>query len=277
MMRSSWWLVVFAAACSQPAKGVVHPPSTPAAAESAPPSTFGIVEGRVTDSRTGAGLVGIDVTVSGACQGDGGFGNAYTNQLGRYRIAMPKGECVVEATYGDATTGERTVRIEPSRTLVVDLEIDHDALSAALSKDPPENCPSSKPNEVVIGNEPSQSELDEIVRAVLERDDIPDARTKVVRAEIEHGRTVSPTALPMGFVLQTNADLEAEVKRAHNDVWYVAFYSVYATKTCARVLVGGDFIQARPQTKLCCCIATDFYEKRNGRWHFVKRAHEGCA
>jgi hypothetical protein len=241
------------------------------------PSTLGTVEGRVTDSRTGAGVVGIDVTVSGACQGDGGFGSAYTDQLGRYRIEMPKGECVVEATYGDATTGERKVRIEPSRALVVDLKIDHGALSAALAKDPPENCPTSKPTEVVVGSEPSQSELDEIVRAVLDRNDIPDGRTKVVRAEIEHGRTVSPNALPKGYVLQTEADLESEAKRAKSDVWYVAFYSVYATKTCARVLVGGDFMQPRRQLKLCCCMATDFYEKRSGRWRFVKRAHEACA
>lgn len=222
-------------------------------------------------------MVGMNVTVSGACQGDGGLGSAYTNQLGHYRIEMPSGDCVVEAVYGDATTGERTVRIDPRQTLVLDLEIDHGALSAALAKDPPENCPSSKPNEVVEGSEPSQSDLDAIVHAALDRNDIPDGRTKVVRTEIEHGRTVSPNALPKGYVLQTEADLESEAKRSQSNVWYVAFYSVYATKTCARVPFGGDFVQSRPLLKLCCCIATDFYEKRNGRWHFVKRAHKVCA
>jgi hypothetical protein len=282
---------MLATGCREPARGVVMPPNGPASGSvrsgnipfelpestKPDPSTLGIVEGRVTDSRTGAGLAGIDVTVSGACQGDGGFESAYTDQLGRYRIAMPKGDCVVEGTYGDATTGERRVRIDPRRALTVNLEIDHGALAAALAKDPPENCPTSKPNEVVVGSEPSQTDLDEIVRAVLDRNDIPDARTKVVRTEIGHGRTVSPNALPRGYVLQTEADLESKAKRSQSNVWYIEFYSVYATKTCARVIVGGDFVQSRWQLKSCCCMATDFYEKRNGRWHFVNRAHKACA
>lgn len=145
------------------------------------PAALGKVEGRVTDSRTGAGVAGLEVTVSGACQGDGGFGSVYTDQLGRYRIEMPKGDCVVEGNYGDASTGERTVRIEPRQTLIVDLEIDHRTLAAALAKDPPENCPGSKQNEMVLGSEPPQSDLDDIVHAVLDQNDIPDGRSKIAR------------------------------------------------------------------------------------------------
>jgi hypothetical protein len=293
-------------ACSEPARSLVKPPlAVPARSDagqlgSTEPSadasllqdkmvlelpeptkpdraTLGNVEGRVIDSRTGAGVPGIEVTVSGACQGDGGFGSTYTDQLGRYRIEMPKGDCVLEGRYGDATTGERKIRIEPRRTLTVDLKIDHRALAAALAKDPPENCPSSKRDEVVMGSVPTHADLDDIVRAVLDKNDIPDGRSKVVRAEIEHGRTVSRNALPEGYVLQTEAELEAEAKRTNSDVWYVAFYSVYATKSCAMVLVGGDFVQPRRQLKMCCCMANDFYEKRNGRWQFVKRTHQACA
>lgn len=290
-LRACWWLVILATACREPARSHIAPTTGPPASNSSQPkmlfelpepikpdpATLGNVEGRVTDSRTGAGVSGIEVTVSGACQGDGGFGSTYTDQHGRYRVEMPKGDCVLEGSYGDATTGERTIRIEARRALTVDLEIDHRALAGALAKDPPENCPSSKPDEVVMGSVPTPADLDDIVRAVLDKNDIADGRSKVVRTEIEDGRTVSRTALPEGYVLRTEAELEAEAKRTNSNVWYVAFYSVYATNTCARVLVGGDFVQPRRQLKNCCCIATDFYEKRNGRWQFVKRTHQDCA
>lgn len=206
------------------------------------PATRGIVEGRVTDSRTGVGVTGLEVTVSGACEGSGAAGITYSDQHGAYRIEVPEGDCVLEVTYGDATTGERKIHIEAGRTLTVDLKIDHGALAAALAKDPPERCPSSKPGEVVMGSVPTQVDLDEIVRAVLDKNDILTARNKVVRAEVQDGRAVSRDALPEGYVLRTRAELEAEARRTNHDVWYLAFHYVYATNTCAAVLVGGDFV-----------------------------------
>jgi hypothetical protein len=241
------------------------------------PTTLGRVEGRVLDTRTGRGLVGIDVVVSGACQRGGMFASAYTDQLGRFQLEMPAGECTVEGSYGDATTGEHSIRIEAQRTLTVDLEIDPRALAAALAKDPPENCPGSKRHEVIVGNQPSQRDLDDTVREVLDGGNVPDQRASVVRAEIEGGRTVSASALPEAYVLQTRAELEAEAKRTNADVWHIAFYELHATATCARVAVGGNFVQPRRKLKTCCCTAHDFYEKRRGKWKFVKRIRETCA
>lgn len=229
------------------------------------------------DARTGRGLVGIDVVVSGACQRGGMFASAYTDQRGRFRLEMPAGECTVEGSYGDATTGERSIRIEAQRTLTVDLKIDPGALAAALANDPPENCPGSKRQEVIIGNQPSQRDLDDIVRAVLDEGTIPDGRTTVVRAEIGEGRTISASALPETYVLQTRAELEAEAKRTNTNVWYIAFDELHATATCARVAVGGNFVQPRRKLKMCCCTAYDFYEKRRGKWKFVKRTRTSCA
>jgi len=104
-----------------------------------------------------------------------------------------------------------------------------------------------------------------------------------VQFELDGQSRLSDAALPhissRHFVAKPRAQLRDEADRTRNEITFIGFSDIYSDGTCGIVDVGADFLAPtrQPATKRCCCTATDVYEKRDGRWVFVRRAHEVCA
>jgi hypothetical protein len=244
-----------------------------------PDDKLGAVEGLVVDARTGAALAGVDVTIGGPCRGGDDVAWTLTDEHGFYRVELGRGICDLSARFGAASADRDGFEIRPAQTIVVDLTLDHAKVRAALRKDPPVHCPSSRPNAIIEGHTTSQADLDAVAAAVLERSAtdkgwIPDAGdTAFVLAEIGPGRHLTTLALKPGFILKTKDALQADADRLGTDVRYIDFWSIYSDGTCAIVSVRGSLMMPRKQFRMmcACCDATDVYEKRRGRWAFVRR------
>jgi hypothetical protein len=165
-------------------------------------------------------------------------------------------------------------------------------------------CSKPRPTQAPISNAgggaaaPAASELDTLVAAVLarlgEEDAIPDAGLlpkegpAYVLTEVEipgdkgnkgdtiaHIRTLPQQPRP--FVGKTRAELEAEADRNGDRVAFVRFYSIRLSGNTALVSVGIDVELAGRAPKLCCCLAEDRYDRRDGRWTFTSRGSSICS
>jgi hypothetical protein len=137
----------------------------------------------------------------------------------------------------------------------------------------------------------SPTDRDLVVAAVLQRylddaDTMPDARLLpedgpvLVEREIGEGEhAITSASLPAGrrtFALASRAELHARAVRT-DKVAFIFFMTVEVNGDHAEVSVGADLTFARPTAILCCCVATDTYVWRNGRWTFEARSGETCA
>jgi hypothetical protein len=268
--------------------------SKPASVSATRGAPTGVVEGHVTDATTGVTLAGITIYIGSRIH-DREVVMTTTDEHGYYRLELPPCGCELSASYGTASTDVDTVDIHEHQKTVVDVSVDHSALEAALREEPPLNCPGSLPNTIVEGHSTSQADLDAVANAVLARfaaDDstLPDGgmlTPGVVFVVTDIGgrpnRHLSENALPSRsrrrFIAKTRAEVQSEADRLGRSVHFVEFAYVDSDGSCAVVWDGVGFVKPSKESPyaLCCCTGVDVYEKRDGRWAFVRRAQEICS
>jgi hypothetical protein len=169
------------------------------------------------------------------------------------------------------------------------------ALAAVLG------CSAPKAREVPVSNTtgapaaPRADEHDAIVAAVLARfsadpETLPDAGLLPKQGPIyvlsEVGEKPDPVvrigALPRGprpFVGRTLAELQAEADKHNVILQFIHFYSITIHGDRASVSSGADILYPtrHRDLKTCCCLSSDEYEKRAGRWTFVSRGSSICS
>ena len=141
---------------------------------------------------------------------------------------------------------------------------------------------------------PAGHDIDELVQQALadrfRARDIPDfamlsdGRRIAVRRELPiAGLTLGPAALPRidsyEFHLVSAATAQAEADRTKKDVPFIAVDRAAIAGDTATIWIGADFAApAEPgMVKTCCCQAQAQFERREGRWVFVKWAVTMCA
>ena len=156
-------------------------------------------------------------------------------------------------------------------------------------------CPSSQRAEPTIANTqpappassaPTTDDRDVIVTTVLERfiaapDSMPDhsllPKTGPIYVLAEVGEpvihTVQPGALPNNprpFAIKPLAEIQAEADRTQATLAFIRFYGVEVHDNHARadVSIGVDLVLPghSKAIKMCCCMASERWEKHDGRW-----------
>jgi hypothetical protein len=140
---------------------------------------------------------------------------------------------------------------------------------------------------------PADAAVQEFVREALAdrlaKRDIPDvnllgkARDVLVRREMPGaGLTLAPEALPnlpdLSLSLIAEEVARAQANKTRKNVHYIAVDSPEIRGTTATLWIGVDFEmpEAKGMIKMCCCSAEGHFEKRDGRWHFVKWGDGRC-
>jgi hypothetical protein len=254
-------------------------------------SSFGAVEGSIVDSVTGEGLPGIEVH-SEECSQKIEVIYVHTDEHGHYRAELPS-SCFHVGFWPGEGRLERTVEVAANRTTHLDFSFPHDALAHYRDDHPAMRCPNSPPNTYVEGHTISQSEIDAVAAAVLERyasdaTTVPDSGLLpsgqvAVQSDISRTKRLTRAAIPaqsiVKFKLRSRVDFTSEADRFGRDVKFIHFSSLDSDGSCAIVTVGGDFVMPTRSRSMkgCCCIGVDLYEKHDGRWSFVRRDSEPCA
>jgi hypothetical protein len=254
---------------------------------SRPSTSIGVVEGHVTDARTGEVLagVGIDLWCTASRQAQ----TAITDEHGRYRVELQRDACKMMVHFGIPST-KRTLAIEPGKVTRLDFAFPHDVVVEERRFSPPVRCPSSPPDAVIAGHTTSQADIDAVVAAVLQRfatdrSTVPDAAL-LGRGDVRVAselvampkRSLDPRSLPPHFVGATLHELRAEADRLGGKVTFLSFGSVDSDGSCAIVTAGVDVVRPKGRhSRLCCCSAEDLYEKRRGTWQFVRRLGTTCS
>ena len=284
------WLVTVLAACGSSS-------TTPATENRAamPADSAAVVEGRIIDSKTRAGIPGVEVMFDGPCRHGEEVLSSLTDENGHYRAELEPGVCGFMASLeGLASTSRDKVEVRRRSVAVVDAELEHGAVLAARRERPPANCPHSPPGAVIEGHSTSQEDIDALARAVLERfaldaGTMPDGGLLPegdVPVNVELGGTQKrrltatsfpPTTKPR-FVPRPMSDLQGEADRADRNVFYIAFHDVYSDGDCA-VLWAGVYVAIPRRSRgitMCCCSGNDLWERHAGQWQFVRRLAEPC-
>ena len=140
---------------------------------------------------------------------------------------------------------------------------------------------------------PQLTDRDAVVAAVLERfladpktlpdhGILPATGPIYVLAELDDHGAVTPAALPRAprpFKLATQREIDGEADRTNQPVHYIRFYGLEIHGDAATIGSGVDLAipKASNAIKMCCCSATDRYEKRAGRWTFASRGMSICS
>ena len=132
--------------------------------------------------------------------------------------------------------------------------------------------------DAVIIATPTQFQVQLPPRPVVQTQVIP-IRQELPRA----GLALSAAALPKidgyEFELLPGATAQAEADRTRKNVPFIAIDRASITGDEATVWIGADLaMPADPATvKMCCCEAEGQFERRQGRWSFVKWRTTKCS
>lgn len=274
--------------CGPARKGPVGSVATP---QKEPVLETASIEGYVRDKETGAGVAGVEV--------DGGINGEYlkwatTDENGRFTLPVRPPQAELFLHIGEAKIHRSNIPATAGTTTKIDdLVVEHTDLLLERERHPPLNCPGSLPGAIVEGHTTSQADIDDLVGAALARfvvdpDAIPDhgllAKGKVsfINTTIDRDHRISSLAVkasPIPLVGKSYDDLQDLANRTRKEINFIDFSKITSDGTCAFVDVGVDFTMPASEGgfKMCCCIGHDIYEKRAGRWVFVRSEGVSCA
>jgi hypothetical protein len=266
------------------------PPPGAAARYAARHRNDGVVEGYVRDAQTGKGLPGQWVSI-----GRSGKVSAYvyTNENGFYTAAVQPWSNEVYVLTGDLDRAPTRILVHPHQTVrAPDVLLAHVDEVTERDADEPSNCPSSPPGAVIEGHTTSQADIDDLVVAVLNRfvsdpSAIPDhgllahGGVAYLNTNVRDQQVISPAAVkasPIPLVGKSYFDLQDLADSTRKEINFIDFSKITSDGSCAFVHVGVDFTMPRRPgvIKMCCCTALDVYEKRTGRWMFVRNDSVMC-
>ncbi len=249
------------------------------------------IEGYVRDKETGAGVAGVDI--------DGGINGEYlkwatTDENGRFTLPVRPPQAELFLHIGEAKIHRSNIPATAGTTTKIDdLVVEHTDLLLERKRNPPVNCPGSQPSAIVEGHTTSQRDIDDLVGAALARfvvdpDAIPDhgllAKGKVsfINTTIDRDHRISSLAVkasPIPLVGKSYDELQDLANRTRKEINFIDFSEITSDGSCAFVHVGVDFTMPASEGgfKMCCCIGHDIYEKRAGRWVFVRSEGVSCA
>lgn len=274
--------------CGPARKGPVGSVATP---QKEPVLETASIEGYVRDKETGAGVAGVDI--------DGGINGEYlkwatTDENGRFTLPVRPPQAELFLHIGEAKIHRSNIPATAGTTTKIDdLVVEHTDLLLERESHPPVNCPGSQPGAIVEGHTTSQADIDDLVAAALARfvvdpDAIPDhgllAKGKVsfINTTIDRDHRISSLAVkasPIPLVGKSYDELQDLANRTRKEINFIDFSEITSDCSCAFVSVGVDFTMpaSEGEFKMCCCVGHDIYEKRAGRWVFVRRMAETCA
>jgi hypothetical protein len=266
------------------------PPPGAAARYAARHRNDGVVEGYVRDARTGKGLPGqwVLIGVSGKH-----LTHTYTNENGFYTASVPPWTSEIYVMNGDPDLKPTRILVHPHQTVrAPDVLLAHVDEVTERDGDEPSNCPGSPPGAVVEGHTTSQADIDDLVVAVLNRfvadpSAIPDhgllskGGVAYLNINVRDQQVISPAAIkasPIPLVGKSYFDLQDLADSTRKEINFIDFSKITSDGSCAFVHVGVDFTMPRRPgvIKMCCCTALDVYEKRTGRWVFVRNDSVMC-
>jgi hypothetical protein len=251
---------------------------------------LGLITGHVRDRTTLAYVAGVRVEVwLGAIHNGRSGGLSVSDEHGYFFVDTDPGSGFVIPDDSDGMSPHPFL-LRAGEALSIDVTIDPAQLAESRKNAPPDTCPSSVVGTIVKGHSTSQSDLDDLVRAVLERSGTDEAAIPEGAVSLEGGEPIlldveagprqvfTTRALPSTrYELRTRAELQQQAETSHKRVGFIDVGSVYSNGSCAMLSLGGDYVvPANTQKGMCCCVGYDVYEKRGSVWAFVRRTDEIC-
>jgi hypothetical protein len=159
------------------------------------------------------------------------------------------------------------------------------ALSTFFAAQAAQNRPDYKPADAALQELVREALADRFVnRDIPDMGLLKDAKSVLVLREMyEAGLTLGPEALPdvpgVSFSLIATEDARERANKTKQNVGYIAVDRPAIAGTTATVWLGGDFeMPSNPNVlKMCCCAGEAHFEKRDGKWRFVKWGAGRCA
>lgn len=251
-----------------------------------------IVEGYLLDAKTKAGVQNVLVTVRSA--DDDVREVATTDDRGHYELLFDEPVAAIDAFIGSTTVEKSNITLTSGKRTRVNLLVSHREVVAERAD--ALRCPHSPPAAVIEGHTTSQADIDGVSRAVLLRyasdrassddasvvapADVPVSTS--LRHQNHRNDHLSSRAIPatstIRFIPSSITELQTQADQQNDSFYFIDITSLYSDGHCAVVSIVEDIMdpQSKRAGRHCRCTADDVYEKRGGKWIFVKRNSVGC-
>lgn len=251
-----------------------------------------IVEGYLLDAKTKAGVQNVRVTVRST--DDDVREVATTDDRGHYELLFDEPVAAIDAFIGSTTVEKSNLTLTSGKRTRVNLLVSHREVVAARAD--ALRCPHSPPGAVIEGHTTSQADIDGVSRAVLlryasDRASSDDASIAApadvpVSTSLRHqnhrndhlSSRAIPTTSTIRFIPSSITELQTQADQQNASFYFIDITSLYSDGSCAVVSIVEDIMAptSKKAGRHCRCTADDVYQKRGGKWHFVKRNSVGC-
>lgn len=241
------------------------------------------IEGFVVDSTTRQPVAGTTI-IATPLDGSQTLTDI-SDDAGHYRLELAAGVYHVQVYYADTLLDRGNISVKSNELVHLDTDIEHEIIVATERAEAPP-CPPVVGQTAVSSWEIDQLAADVLARGIAVIPDgglLPDQGPIYVASDVDGPVHLTAAALPQKratrFALRTMRELQAEADRRRTHFEYVRFTQLDISGTCATVDIGIHIMtpSRSHDTFLCCCSATDVYDKRNGSWVFRTNVVTSCS